>query len=298
MNTVLFSSAVLASFLGGVVALLAPCCISVMLPAFLASGAPARGRRLAVSGRFAAGVATIVLPMTLGASAVGRVVNGHHRAVFGAAALGLMTMGAASLSGRQVALPMLSVRPAPGGGGAYVLGVVSGAASACCAPVVAGVLAVAGASGSFPAALALGGSYVAGMVLPLFVAASLWDRRGVRGAGLATWLERRPRLRSALPGSLMVLLGLMTAAFALTGPHDATNGWQLQVTARLQHWAAVLTRHLDWLPGWLVLLALGSVVVLLIRRYRLGSRSAQPPAGLTELEASNIHDDHDSRSRT
>ena len=37
MHQVLFSTALLTSFLGGVVALLAPCCVSVMLPAYLAT---------------------------------------------------------------------------------------------------------------------------------------------------------------------------------------------------------------------------------------------------------------------
>jgi hypothetical protein len=38
MHQVLFGSALLISFLGGAVALLAPCCVSVMLPAFFATG--------------------------------------------------------------------------------------------------------------------------------------------------------------------------------------------------------------------------------------------------------------------
>ncbi|MDT5134770.1 MAG: cytochrome c-type biosis protein, partial [Mycobacterium sp.] len=38
MGEVLFGTTLLASFLGGVVALLAPCCVSVMLPAYLSTG--------------------------------------------------------------------------------------------------------------------------------------------------------------------------------------------------------------------------------------------------------------------
>ena len=38
MHQVLFGTALLVSFLGGVVALLAPCCVSVMLPAYFAAG--------------------------------------------------------------------------------------------------------------------------------------------------------------------------------------------------------------------------------------------------------------------
>jgi len=57
--------------------------------------------------------------------------------------------------------------------GVYVLGVISGAASACCAPVLAGVAVVSGAAASFPAALAVGVAYVFGMVAPLSALVSL-----------------------------------------------------------------------------------------------------------------------------
>jgi cytochrome c biogenesis protein CcdA len=38
MGEILLGTTLLASFLGGVVALLAPCCMSVMLPAYLSTG--------------------------------------------------------------------------------------------------------------------------------------------------------------------------------------------------------------------------------------------------------------------
>ena len=47
MHQVLFGTALLVSFLGGVVALLAPCCVSVMLPAYLATGFRRRSAVLA-----------------------------------------------------------------------------------------------------------------------------------------------------------------------------------------------------------------------------------------------------------
>src|SRR2546427_9229811 len=56
------------------------------------------------------------------------------------------------------------------------LGAFSGVASSCCAPVLAGVAALSGVSGSFSNALILGVGYVFGMVFPLFVIALLWDR--------------------------------------------------------------------------------------------------------------------------
>ena len=70
MHQVLFGTVLLVSFLGGVVALLAPCCVSVMLPAYLATGFARRTGIAAATGAFAAGVATLIVPIGLGASAV------------------------------------------------------------------------------------------------------------------------------------------------------------------------------------------------------------------------------------
>src|SRR5437899_1273284 len=55
-----------------------------------------------------------------------------------------------------------------------------GVASSCCAPVLAGVVLLAGATASFPAALAVASVYVAGMVAPLAVLALAWDSSSTR----------------------------------------------------------------------------------------------------------------------
>ena len=82
MSQLLASSAVLVAFLGGVVVLLAPCCVSVMLPAHLVSGLRSRTRIVTMTGVFAAGVATVILPLALGASALSRFLLGYHTPVF------------------------------------------------------------------------------------------------------------------------------------------------------------------------------------------------------------------------
>src|SRR5258708_1869621 len=61
MHQVLFGTALLVSFLGGVVALLAPCCVSVMLPAYFATGFGRRSGIAAATRVFAAGVANVIV---------------------------------------------------------------------------------------------------------------------------------------------------------------------------------------------------------------------------------------------
>src|SRR5260221_5969283 len=91
MHQVVFGTALLVSFLGGVVALLAPCCVSVMLPAYFATGFGRRAGIAAATGVFAAGGATLIVPIGLGASAPSAAPPAHHLLIFpagGGAVLG------------------------------------------------------------------------------------------------------------------------------------------------------------------------------------------------------------------
>ena len=75
MTDILFGGAVLASFLAGMVALFAPCCISVMLPAYFASSFATKRALVAMTFVFAAGLGLIILPIALGAAAIGSLIE-------------------------------------------------------------------------------------------------------------------------------------------------------------------------------------------------------------------------------
>ena len=74
-------------------------------------------------------------------------------------------------------------------GSFFALGVFSGIASSCCAPVLAGVMTLSALSGSPVGGVLLGLAYEFGMTVPLFVMALVWDRFGL---GSRTWLRARP----------------------------------------------------------------------------------------------------------
>jgi cytochrome c biogenesis protein CcdA len=291
VGELLFSTTLLASFLGGVVALLAPCCVSVMLPAYLATGFRHRGG--AVGGTaggvvaatlvFGAGVATVILPIGLGASALSALLVAQHLWIFSIGGVLVLAAGVATGAGWKPNLPMPGARAARTGsfGSAYALGAFSGAASACCAPVLAGVAVLSGAAGSFPAALAIGGAYVAGMVTPLAAIALVWDRRGQTSRLLTeraitlrvgAWRRRLP-IGSAVSGGLMIAMGLLAIVLAFTGPGMPSGGWQTELSAWLQHLSALALTRLSWLPGWALILALLVGFALL---YRHASRPHPP----------------------
>lgn len=277
MGEVLFGTTLLAAFLGGVVALLAPCCVSVMLPAYLATGFRHRGGVVPATLVFGAGVGTVILPIGLGATALSSLLVSQHLWIFSLGGALMIAGGVAVLAGWKPNLPMPGGRAVKEGsfGSAYVLGAFSGAASACCAPVLAGVAILSGAAGSFPVALAIGGSYVAGMVAPLALVALVWDRRRERATrlltertmrlGLGHW-QREMALGSAASGLLMGGMGLLSVVLAFTGPGMSSGGWQTELSAWLQHLSASALSVLTWIPGWTLTTVLVVGFALLLRR--------------------------------
>lgn len=272
----LFGGSLLAATVAGGIALFAPCCISVMLPAYFASSFHNRRLLVAMTFLFAAGIATVILPIALGASVLRSLIVGQHAAVYVGGGLLMIVLAAYVLLGGKLRLPTPSARRGARAGplGVYSLGVFSGVASACCAPVLAGVVGLAGVASSFALALGLGLAYVFGMVAPLFVISLFWERVDWR----ATFLFR-PRsfrwrlgpLRRTISGTNLaagVLLALMGGGMAWVGVSQVTmpasTGWQARVALRLEHYGRLAIDALSWVPGWLLALAL--VVAVLARR--------------------------------
>lgn len=275
MEQILFSTAILAAFLGGTVALMAPCCVSVMLPAYFASSFRRRSQILAMTLVFTAGVGTVILPIALGAAFVSRALVQYHLWIFSIVGVVMITVGAATLAGWKMMLPMPSGRGGNTGiGSVYSLGVFSGASSACCAPVLAGVAALSGAASSLSAALTVGVAYVFGMVAPMFVLAMIWDRKNwgesrllsTRTAPLWPGAKKRLPLVTLISGGLMIAMGMLTIILALRGPGMATDGWQVEVTAALGHAAVVIQKFLAFIPGWIFSITIFGALVSIFWR--------------------------------
>lgn len=117
--------------------------------------------------------------------------------------------------------------------------------------------------------------------------ALVWDRRDWG----ASWLLRDRKVRlgrarsvpltTAVSAALMIMMGVLTSALAVTGQGMATSGWQVSSAARLQHWAFLARDALDWLPGWagaaLVLGALALLLAIGVRQRRAVSPADRPP---------------------
>ncbi len=220
MGDLLTTGSLLAAFLAGGVALFAPCCIVFLAPSYLAVAVKnRRWRLLPLTFVFAAGLALVMVPITLGMSLLAGAIANYHSALYYVGGALMLALAVYSLSGRMMRLPAFLRAPDTGRGemsSFFALGVFSGIASACCAPVLAGVMTLSALSGSAVGGVVLGLAYTFGMVFPLFVMALLWDRYRL---GERRFLQAKP-LRITVAGRTLVTntVNLAVAvAFTLMG---------------------------------------------------------------------------------
>ena len=275
-SSIFFGGSVVAAVLAGVVSLFAPCCVSVMLPAYFAASFHNKRLRVVMTFVFAAGIATVILPLVLGASTIRRVILNDHATVYLVGGLVLVGLGVFTLAGGKLRLPSPAGRPTASGPlGVYSLGLFSGVASSCCAPVLAGVIALSGVSGSWAKAVGLGFAYVFGMVAPLMVMSVLWDRFDWQASRLFrprsfTWRignRRRTVTATAMVSGLMLVAMGVWALFASRtgGMRAVSSGWQANLLLDLQDLGHRATRSLAWMPAWAAWLLFAAIVAVLGR---------------------------------
>ncbi|MBI2600076.1 hypothetical protein HYW43_04145 [Candidatus Daviesbacteria bacterium] len=172
MENIFLQTSLIAAFVAGMVALFAPCCITFLLPSYLGSVFKEREKVLLMTLIFGLGIFVVLLPAVLGVALISKALFRYHDLIY---LIGGWTMvGVAITTFLGLKLPMPSL-PGPGIGGRtdalsiFTLGIVSGITSACCAPVLVGILTLTFLSPNFFGALAVGGAYVLGMVTPLLL---------------------------------------------------------------------------------------------------------------------------------
>lgn len=180
MTDLLTTGSILTAFLAGGIALFAPCCIVFLAPSYMAVAVKnRRWRLLPLTIVFAAGLATVLLPITLGMSLLSAAIAHYHRFLYLTGGILMLLLAAWSVTGRMWSLPSIIRAPDTRRGDSasfFSLGVFSGVASACCAPVLLGVMALSALADNPLGGVSLGLAYVFGMTFPLFVMAMLWDR--------------------------------------------------------------------------------------------------------------------------
>ncbi|MCL4354279.1 MAG: cytochrome c biogenesis protein CcdA [Patescibacteria group bacterium] len=170
MEQVLFQTSLIAAFVGGMVALFAPCCISFLLPAYLGSVVKEREKVVLMTLVFGLGIFIVMMPAVLGVAALSKALFIYHDNIYFSGGIVMLISAAITFLGLKLPVPHLPGRDNPQKPdilSIFTLGIFSGITSACCAPVLIGILTLTFLSTNFFGALAIGGMYVLGMVTPL-----------------------------------------------------------------------------------------------------------------------------------
>ena len=225
------TGSILAAFFAGTVALFAPCCIVFLAPSYLAAAVKNnRWRLLPLTLVFTSGLALILVPITLGVSVLAGAIAKYHGPLYWAGGLLMISLGLLALTGRMWSMPSVLRAPDTSRGDSatfFALGVFSGIASSCCAPVLAGVMTLSALSGSPLGGLLLGLAFVFGMVIPLLIMALVWDAAHLdqRRWGRARPVTLRFAGRSLHTNSvnLIVALAFIAMGIAVISLADSTT---------------------------------------------------------------------------
>ncbi|MBI1819217.1 MAG: cytochrome c biogenesis protein CcdA [Nitrospirae bacterium] len=227
----IFSASILAAFLAGIVALFAPCCITVLLPAYLASAFREKKNIIRMTLVFFSGIAVVLIPIGLGAAWLASIFQNFHKEMYLIGGVFMIILAIFSIFGKSIAMiPMMKkIKPklsASHPKSVFLLGILSGAATSCCAPVLAGAVTLAVVSGVFWKALVVTFTYVFGMVFPLFLAAFFYDKFKLEKSKLIQGKVMEFRLggkdyfahsTNLLAASIFLLIGITMVVLGFSG---------------------------------------------------------------------------------
>ena len=270
------SISLITAFFGGMVALFAPCCITFLLPSYLANIFREKKRVVWMTLIFGLGIATVLVPVALGIRAVGLLFQNYHVQTYVIGGLFMIALGVMELTGKKITIPMLHLsidlnkRHDPWS--IYLLGIFSGLTTSCCTPVLAGVLTVSFLSPNLLWAALAGLSYVFGMVTPLVVLALMLEKvnwaKTTQIRTKTVILAGKPiLLTDAIAGAVYILVGITFSVLALTG--QITMGTKQPLETSLgAFWG--LVRTLRSLPygEYLFAVILVAAIIIVIKKGR------------------------------
>lgn len=231
------TTSIVTAFIAGIAALFAPCCITVLLPAYLGSIFRQKRTVFLMTFVFFLGLLSVFLPLGLGIAAVSQFFSRYHDSIFTAGGVFLAALGSSILLGARLSIPFhpnFNVK-VTGGASVFALGVFSGFATLCCAPVLAGVLALS----ALPGSIFWGGvyslSYVLGIVSPLFFVSWFIDSSSI-SSKLGGFRKRLSysvgskridiSAADALSGTVFIAMALVILYLSSAGQLAMKSGYQ------------------------------------------------------------------------
>lgn len=270
------SASFIAAFVAGIAALFAPCCVTVLLPTYFASVFKQRSTVFLMTFIYFLGLLAVFLPIGLGAVAITQFFSAYHSLVFSIGAIFLIFLGVFLLLGQQFSLPF-NVHPElkrADAGSVFTLGIFSGIATTCCAPVLAGVLTLAVLPGSFLLGGAYTLAYVLGMVVPLFILGAVLDkskftekffafRRTVNYELLGRKINLT--LSNLFSGVMFLILGIIILTLARTNSLTSHTLYQVNINIYLTKFIQFISQYTKVIPEPLWAVIFVGIFIFLVK---------------------------------
>ena len=278
----LVGTSLIAAFVAGVAALFAPCCITVLLPSYLGNIFREKYKIFFMTFVFFLGVATVFLPIGLGASFLAQAFSKYHNIIFSVGGIFLLILGVTMLLGKKFSTPT-SVRDGMKKhvSSIYVLGIFSAIATTCCAPVLAGVLTLSVASGTIVWGALYTLVYVIGMTLPLFIIAIFLDKFNLteKFTGIKKTIPMKIggfnwqiTISELISGLIFLLMGGYITYLAFSNKLFTHSSYQLEMNLWNARFLGAINGFTTLIPEYIWALLLIGIVVsisyLFIKQYK------------------------------
>jgi cytochrome c-type biogenesis protein len=308
-GALLAGGSIVAAFFAGAIALFSPCCVVFLLPAYMATAVKnRRWKLLPLTLIFATGIAVVLLPVMLGVGILSNTLQRWHTPLYYVGGVLLLALAVLSFLGKSWSMPSFVRSPGleRGGdtGGIFALGVFSGVASSCCAPVLAGVMTLSALSRSLVGSVILGLAYVFGMSFPLFLTALFWDRfklgeRRLLQAKPVTVSVRGRKVETntmnLVAAAAFGIMGILVLLLAANGNTTATPGFQRTIGQWLTSLLFQLQAWLKPVPEPILVLGLFALAAFFVVA-ALRDRDPQPAA--PTQEGACCHDVQDDQAES
>ncbi len=218
MNSNLFFGVSLtASFIGGMVALFAPCCITFLFPSYLGTIFKERSRVVFLTLIFALGLGMILIPVALGFRFIVSFFDQFHTTVYLLGALVMFLVGLMTLFDKKLMLPLphYTMPQKTTVGSTFLLGIFSGITSSCCTPVLFAAITLSTLSPTLLTSFIVSFVYVLGIVFPLFLLSLFYGK--ITNRYLYNVKKRTEKPLKIIAAATFLISSIVIAVMALTG---------------------------------------------------------------------------------
>ena len=111
ISTTFLGASVLASFLGGMLAFMAPCCVSFLFPAYFASAFREKSKIFQMTFIYFLGLALVLVPIGLGVTALSLTISRYHNEVFILGGVFLIILAVMTIFGKTIPMPFKPKSP-------------------------------------------------------------------------------------------------------------------------------------------------------------------------------------------